>query len=63
MGNINTYGNVDSSGVSATEREYLRAAKRHTDKSAQLKTALPPSPCFWYNMIMLIEGVRYDNQR
>ena len=24
-----TYGNVDSSGVSATEREYLRAAKRH----------------------------------
>ena len=35
-----TYGNVDSSGVSATEREYLRAAKRHKtricfiDKSA-----------------------------
>ena len=35
-----TYGNVDSSGVSATEREYLRAAKRHktricfVDKSA-----------------------------
>ena len=24
-----TYGNVDSSGISATEREYLRAAKRH----------------------------------
>ena len=24
-----TYGNVDSSGVSATEREYLRAAKKH----------------------------------
>ncbi|MBQ3747668.1 MAG: DUF4062 domain-containing protein, partial [Kiritimatiellae bacterium] len=23
-----TYGNVDSNGVSATEREYLRAAKR-----------------------------------
>ena len=35
-----TYGNVDSSGISATEREYLRAAKRHKtricfiDKSA-----------------------------
>ena len=34
------YGNVDSSGVSATEREYLRAARRHktricfVDKSA-----------------------------
>ena len=31
-----TYGNVDSSGVSATEREYLRAAKRHKTQDAYL---------------------------
>ena len=32
-----TYGNVDSSGVSATEREYLRAAKRHKTRAMYLK--------------------------
>ena len=27
-----TYGNADSAGVSATEREYLRAAKHHKER-------------------------------
>lgn len=34
-----TYDNVDSAGVSATEREYQRAAKRH--KSASVSSTSP----------------------